>query len=116
MFTTHILCLVAIFMMHASHAYYLSYNTLHRSDAESYCVDQCQSHLASIHNINDYDTLLKLWETDRIFSSPNIAYGEDLWIGLSDDQTNNTFYWSDNTPFDFGSNISGGIYPWTSNE
>ena len=110
----HILSLILL-QAHISNAYYLSYNGIWWQDAEAFCVDHCNSHLASIHNDKQYTEIKTLITTDSLLS---ITYstGDGYWIGLNNSTLTNTYVWTDGTPFDFGSDISGGAYPWLPNE
>ena len=72
------------------------------SQAESYCNNQYDQHLASIHSQSDYDEALTLCT----LNSTHCA------IGLNDITTEGQWEYTDGTTFDFGSDISGGVYPW----
>ena len=63
------------------------------------------SNLASVHSYRDMEELSFLCNmTDNKFG---------CWVGLN--FINSEFEWSDGTSFDFGRNLSGGIYPWRAN-
>ncbi|KAI3376049.1 hypothetical protein L3Q82_016580 [Scortum barcoo] len=63
----------------------------------------CQSmggNLASIHNILEYH------EIQRLVMSSSYEYKE-AWIGGSDAQEENTWFWSDGKPFHYSNWCSG---------
>ena len=68
------------------------------------CRIQYGTELASLHSNDDYD------EAKSIVDDA----GTSAWIGLNDMDTEDTFIWSDGTPFDFGTSSSNskGTYPW----
>ena len=73
--------------------------------AEQYCLSHYGTHLASVHSDEDME------EANLLCSL--LSPFEDCWIGLSDYGRNtNEFYWMDGSQWDYGNNISGGIYPW----
>ena len=85
-----------------SWSYYVSYNKLSWFNAETFCQSYCSSHLASIHDISDHNEIINLLEN------------ENVWIGLTDATA--SYSWTDSSAFDYGSNISGGVYPWNTDE
>ena len=92
-----------------SNAYYLSLNDLKWSNASKFCQSHCNSNLASIHTQTEYNQALTL------ITNNNYSY-QSIWIGLNDRQTTDSYEWSDQTSFNFGSNTNGGIYPWYSSK
>eukprot|EP01084_Bolivina_argentea_P002559 4731_1 len=81
--------------IHMKHAY--DYTA-----AQAWCQSKLGTDLASIHSQSDYDEAYEWCEEN----------GNSCWIGLDDSASKGTFVWKDGTTFDFGSTISGGVYPW----
>ena len=50
---------------------------------------------------------------DPILNSTS-AIGSNYWIGLQN--ISSIYQWDDDSPFDFASDISGGVDPWYPNE
>ena len=94
--------LVAHCWLYTSAAYYVSHNKLSWFHAETFCIEYCSSHLASMHNTSQHTELINLLGSDN------------AWIGLTDRIA--TYSWTDLSAFDYGSNTSGGGYPWSANE
>ena len=90
--------------------YYLSPLSLEFDEAKQFCIDQCGSNLASIHNASQFnDALNTIIYSPIVPSYPNL----DVWIGLRTYNGYNNFFWVDNTAFNFGMDVTGGVYPWT---
>eukprot|EP01084_Bolivina_argentea_P194828 334367_1 len=83
-------------------SYILNENNLTFYDSEASCLFKYSTHLASIHN--------NIQNTEAINTSS--AAASNVWIGLADDINEGNFYWTDDTEWEYGTNISGGIYPW----
>ena len=96
-------------------AYHVAHSGVFWPDAETYCNSHCGSNLASIHSDKQYNDIKTLIRNDDILSLSN-AFGDDYWIGLNDEAETGTFVWTDNSDFDFATNISGGSYPWLPNQ
>ena len=77
-----------------------------------WAVEWCREHqleLVSLHSDSHFQSLrlvLTDWNDNR----------DSYWIGLKHDGTDprdqRTFSWSDGTPFDYGSDVEGGVSPW----
>eukprot|EP01084_Bolivina_argentea_P097001 174360_1 len=78
--------------------------TFTKDAAETTCSNTFRTSLGSIHSDKDMN------EAKHVCNIANSA--KNCWIGLSDSDNENEFLWSDGTDFDWGYNISGGIYPW----
>eukprot|EP01084_Bolivina_argentea_P300517 518205_1 len=76
-------------------------------DAENRCMDIYATHLASIHNEND------MHEAQKLCRLRSISNPDSCWIGLTDEHTENQYYWKDESAFDFGTDVSGAVPPWT---
>lgn len=112
---------------------YLVQTKLSHSQSAAYCHDRCQSGLQSIHSAQQQQQI-----QDSIGLVPEHIQDTDVfdvfWIGLSlntslydspfSSSTNNGHFniqslgwqWEDHSPFDYGTNITGGIYPWSGGE
>eukprot|EP01084_Bolivina_argentea_P118466 210192_1 len=90
----------------ARNDYYFAHINLNFSNAELFCQNSCDSNLASMHSVKDWNNLVEK------------CYGIDhvVWIGLHDIQLEGKYEFSDNTIFDYGTNISGGVLPWATGE
>eukprot|EP01084_Bolivina_argentea_P048774 89801_1 len=76
-------------------------------DHECLCLWQYDTHLASIHNTTENNI------------AHSLDNGHDCWIGLEyiGGSTINDFEWADQTPFDYGYNITvNGKEPWKISE
>eukprot|EP01084_Bolivina_argentea_P278207 475167_1 len=72
---------------------------------EALCLFQYDTTLASIHNATQNTEALSLClETIGCF------------IGLNDISKQYTFVWTDSSVFNYGTNLSGGVYPWNIGE
>eukprot|EP01083_Nonionella_stella_P062508 162504_1 len=74
-------------------------------EAQALCHSYYGTDLASIHSQEDYD--------EAVLIADLLSY--DVWIGLHDRISEETFSWVDGTPFDFATDLSGGKYPWHQN-
>eukprot|EP01084_Bolivina_argentea_P021373 39707_1 len=76
------------------------------ADHEALCLWRYDTNLASIHNISQDNAADVLRGT------------HDCWIGLNSlsGQTTDDFTWSDQSPFDYGTDLSGGIDPWNTGQ
>ena len=100
-------------------AYYLSPNSVSWSNASSFCQNYCNSDLISIHSNDENLQVIKIadnslditdvYKSIAISSTPNM-----IWLGLT--ILSGNWSWSDGSLFDFGSNVSGGAYPWEEKE
>ena len=99
---------VFIYHITMTKSYWITNNELSWDDASRYCQQRCKSHLASFHSTNDY-----LSAIEYIQNSFNIDDFGHVWTGLRRISTDlSNFEWSDGSAFDFGNDISGGVYPW----
>ena len=85
--------------------YYYVNEYLSWIDAEHYCYHECNSNLASFHSENDYLQLVSITE----------AYKDSLsqyrvWLGLTDFIEEGVYYFTDNTPFDYATELSVNIF------
>eukprot|EP01084_Bolivina_argentea_P025081 46666_1 len=78
------------------------------SEAETYCQQHCNSHLASIHSNETFEEILNL--AAKYWHDGN--YGSYIWFGLKD-AGNHDFAFNDNTSWDYGTTLYQ--YPWSSN-
>ena len=106
--TTSLLWMLLQFTL-PNNCYYLSPSLLNFTLAESYCSSICNSTLASIHTTNDQNSA-ELILRDK----PQTWWGNQggAWIGLSSINFV-TYSWSDGTPFDFNTDLSGGKGDWS---
>ena len=101
-----------VHLISISNAYYLSPNAFTFDQGEYFCQTQCTSNLASIHNESQFIEAIKV-----IQDQPSLIIDNDInvFIGLIHPRSIDNIHiwnWTDGTPFDFGKNISGAIYPW----
>eukprot|EP01084_Bolivina_argentea_P218737 371130_1 len=82
-------------------SYILNQNSLNFYDSEASCLFKYSTHLASVHN--------NIQNIEAINIS---AASQSIWIGLTDDISDGNFYWIDGSEWEYGTDISGGIYPW----
>merc|ERR1719461_985106 len=68
--------------------------------AQKHCLSTFGTNLASIHDEEQYEEVKTLCASS----------GDDCWIGLH--RLGKEWHWSDDTAFDFGTDVSGGKYPW----
>eukprot|EP01084_Bolivina_argentea_P172332 298525_1 len=89
--------LLIVWALICVNSYYLSPNRYDWIQAQQFCINHCNSSLASIHNTDD----IKLINTiaNKSYTYPSFG-NKNIWIGL------NASKWIDTTPFDF-SNL-----PW----
>eukprot|EP01083_Nonionella_stella_P282289 960611_1 len=73
------------------------------SQSLSACRDNLNTSLASVHNSDDFMSTTLLVDTLTV---------HDAWIGLRRVNDTNEWRWLDHTEFDFGHNVSGGVFPW----
>eukprot|EP01084_Bolivina_argentea_P180051 311064_1 len=106
----------AIFYLDITTALYLSLNTFNWLQAEDYCQKRCNSHLISLHNDQQYKQLINLIKNATNDYITTINPKTNTWIGLNDFDANQQWEWIDQTPFDFGNDISGGVYPWSTGD
>ena len=94
-------------------AYYLSPSEMNWVQGNYFCINHCNSSMASIHNLSQFDEAVKLIFEDN----PSMLYStnRNVYIGLINTKQNGTFQWIDGTSFDFGnydfSTITG-EFPW----
>ena len=118
------LWLYFIILFKVAVSYWISENRLVWSDALNYCVNVCNSNLASFHNESDYLQAKHLIINssylliDRGFPSSHTIVNTHIWIGLNDigNSSQHNFSWTDGSTFDFGDDLSGGIQPWKTGE
>ena len=72
--------------------------------AKEYCENSIGTTLASIHSERDNEEAISL--------SKLSGHNNYWWFGLNDVQDQRIFVYTDETTFDYGTNISGGVYPW----
>eukprot|EP00483_Globobulimina_turgida_P003547 UN03553 len=82
--------------------YTREYIALSFRDADSYCSFHHGSSLCSIHNDN------------QMMSAAELTENVNIWIGLNDINDEGNYYWTDTSPFNYGTNLS--IYPWDDGE
>ena len=81
------------------HCYYLSLNLFTADQGEYFCINHCQSNIASIP-----DNYHFLQAMEIINDSLTIFHmSKNVWIGLRRNSSTSTFKWVDNTAFNFGS-------------
>eukprot|EP01083_Nonionella_stella_P084984 235348_1 len=107
-----ILALLLLYLV-ATDGFYISLNRLDWYQAESYCIQHCNSHLVSLHSYNEHQQLIRaihLSTTNNtmINMEPSARH---IYIGLSTDASDQ-WQWTDGTSFTFGK--TGGVYPWNS--
>ena len=97
----------------ASYSYVLVENALNFTAAQSYCQEQLGTDLASIHSETEYDELIASISSSAHYLGDGVWIG-GVWIGLNRLNTNDdqTWEWTDGSPWDWGTNVSGGVYPW----
>eukprot|EP00484_Ammonia_sp_Unknown_P009443 CAMPEP_0197073404 /NCGR_PEP_ID=MMETSP1384-20130603/210590_1 /TAXON_ID=29189 /ORGANISM="Ammonia sp." /LENGTH=661 /DNA_ID=CAMNT_0042512241 /DNA_START=579 /DNA_END=2564 /DNA_ORIENTATION=- len=76
------------------------------ADAETWCNSHYGTNLASIHSMEDFE------EAALITS----IFNDDCWIGMNDRVDEGTFVWTDGTSWDFATDLSGGVYPWSADQ
>jgi len=77
------------------------------SDAQAACQETFGTDLASVHSVAEQDVAYELC----------IQSGADCWIGLHRDSEDvSGWKWSDGSTVDYGSDYSGGVYPWQGGE
>eukprot|EP01083_Nonionella_stella_P185944 679531_1 len=106
----HSFILICTFLSETT-SYWLSQNTLTWDSASAYCQERCQSHLASVHDLDQFH------EADNLINDSIAKYNQvpEVWIGLRDmytDSDSEDWKWSDGTSFDYGTDTSGGVFPW----
>ena len=78
--------------------------------------DWCRSTGSELISVHSGQSLYHL--IDALNSHLNNTSILSHWIGLYRDGSNPTdsslYQWSDSSPFDYGSNVSGGLFPWKS--
>ena len=77
-------------------------------DANQYCIDECDSTLPILYDNQTYHQFLHYLRTE-------VGERYTTWIGLSN-ITGDGFEWVDGGDYSFGSDISGGVYPWANGE
>eukprot|EP01083_Nonionella_stella_P202292 739148_1 len=108
--------LITLFSLYLStmNGYYISLDTFFWNQAESLCVQHCNSHLSSIHSEQDYQQLIHAIWTVTNDSVLSVSDQRDTWIGLHRDSSSDLWTYVDGTPFDFASPAANGTYPWSS--
>ena len=102
----HLCWLLAII----TNSYHLSLNSLNQPQAEQYCIDHCNSHLASIHSDEDYESIVNLIQ--RTITSDNTIDGvdTDVYVGLFRPNSSSPWQWMDGSAFDYNGSTSS--YAW----
>lgn len=73
--------------------------------------------LASLHTNDDALDTHKLCNISASQKTqPKYKSRKNCYIGLYNDNGTGNFQWEDGSTFDFGSDISGGVYPWDSDD
>ena len=62
--------------------------------------------------VNIYKKTHKKIKNKKIKAAPYKQMTSDCWIGLNDQSNEGTFVWQDGTAFDYGNDVSGGVWPW----
>ncbi|KAI4885789.1 hypothetical protein NFI96_017734 [Prochilodus magdalenae] len=62
--------------------------------AENHCMSSFRGHLASIHSDSEYEMVRSLLRSHDSCEGP-------IWLGLSNCEMRNTWFWSDGSPFDY---------------
>ena len=99
--------------------YYLSAHQLTQDRAEWYCVSVCDSHLASIHSINDQILANETIQNRPIawWGKENSGFFDGAWLGLfTPEFPGEPLTYTDDTPFDYNNDTSGGIGQWEPSE
>eukprot|EP01083_Nonionella_stella_P148038 467984_1 len=106
------LSLMIILFFYSVSSYWLSENKFNWKNAEKYCQSRCNSHLASIHTNTEWQQVHNLMKYRIQYIGPQIG---DVWIGLNRSREDTDIWeWTDDSPFNFGNDTSGGVYPWDS--
>ena len=74
-------------------------------DQDSLCQFRYETHLASIHSTSQDADAHSICNESTI-----------CWIGLNDNAIANVFEWTDASAFDYGTDTSGGVAPWKTDE
>eukprot|EP01084_Bolivina_argentea_P227535 384279_1 len=67
-------------------------------DAELFCKNYCNSHLASLHNQTDENNAIEIIMNDSILNN-SVIFTKDIWIGLYFDTNQSNYIWTDQTEF-----------------
>ena len=73
------------------------------NESQDKCMEYLDTSLASIHNMDDNAITYSLCASTQM---------EVCWIGLKRINDTDMFEWSDDTAWNYGTDISGGVYPW----
>eukprot|EP01084_Bolivina_argentea_P211092 359123_1 len=92
--------------------YYFSHNILRAKNASNYCQQHCGSNLLSIHNSKEHSNAVDFVNTQKKYAD----LSDDIWIGLRRNLTDGTFYWTDGSVFNYGTDLSGSVEPWKRNK
>eukprot|EP01084_Bolivina_argentea_P050522 92917_1 len=90
---------------------YIAINTVYTnfSEAEDYCVDTLNTHLASIYSSRD------MFEAQEICKLSTLNTGQSCWIGLiNHSYADYNFTWMDNAALQFGETFN--TFPWKEDE
>lgn len=77
------------------------------SSAEQHCLSTYNQHLLSIHSASELNSV-----RDAVHALGPSIPTHSFWIGLVSSVSDFSLQWTDASPFDFGSDLSGGVFPW----
>jgi len=89
--------------------YHFIQSALSFTDAQNYCHSQFGTDLASVHGRIEYEDIISAIPSEHTYF---------VWLGLNRIYTQNeqTWQWTDESDWNWGTDVSGGIYPWNDDE
>ena len=94
--------MVYLILIYGTFSQYIVQTKLRPDEVELFCSNHCGSKFGSILSEEQFKNIQKL---------SAYAGGEGIWIGLKANHHPN-YKWIDESPIDYSSDWSGGIYPW----